>query len=105
MLQKLSNSPAIFNRCVTTLLKSVRELSLRYFEDEFFHSRAMDGQTDVEVQRLHVRKVLTLIREHKLYKNLQKCILAAIEIPLLGCKAGKHGFWSDPERSKRSLSD
>ena len=39
----------------------------------------MDGHTDVEVHRLHVRKVLTLMREHKLYANLKKFIFAASE--------------------------
>ena len=60
----------------------------------------MDGQTDVEVHRLHVRKVLILMREHKLYANLKKCIFAASEIPLLGCIVGKHGIRPDPEKIK-----
>ena len=70
------------------LLRSVRELAPSYFDDVFVHSCAMDEQTDLEVHRLHVRKVLTLMREHKLYANLKKCIFAAIEIPLLGCIVG-----------------
>ena len=60
----------------------------------------MDGQSDVEVHRLHVRKVLTLKREHKLYPNLKKCIFAAYEIPLLGCIVGKHGIRPEPEKIK-----
>ena len=36
----------------------------------------MDGQTDVGVHRLPFQKVLTLMREHKLYANLKKCIFA-----------------------------
>ncbi|CAI5703340.1 unnamed protein product [Peronospora effusa] len=66
----------------------------------FVHSRAMDGKTDVEVHRLHVRKVLKLMREHKLYANLKKCIFAASEIPLLGCIVGKNGVRPDPEKIK-----
>ena len=58
----------------------------------------MDGQTDIEVRRLHVRKVLALMREHKLYANFKECIFAASEIPLLGCIVGKHGFRPDPEK-------
>ena len=60
----------------------------------------MDGQTDLEVHRLHVRKVLTLMREHKLYANLKKCIFAASEIPHLGCIVGKHGVRPDPEKDQ-----
>ena len=71
-----------------------------YFDDVFVHSRAMDVQTDLEVHRLHVRKVLTLMHKHKLYTNLKKCIFAASEIPLLGCIVGKHGVWPDPEKIK-----
>ena len=60
----------------------------------------MDGKTDVEVHRIHVRKVLTLMRKHKLYANLKKCIFAASEIPLLGCIVGKHRVRPDPEKIK-----
>ena len=64
MSQEMSNAPATFNRCVTNLLRSVREFAPSYFDDVFVHSRAMDGQTYLGVHRLHVRKVLTLMREH-----------------------------------------
>ena len=92
MPQGLSNAPATFNRCVTSLLRYVREFAApSYSDDVFVHSRAMGGQTEWEVHLLHVRNVLTLTREHKLYANLKKCIFAASEIPLLGCIVGKHG--------------
>ena len=100
MPQGLSNAPATFNRCVTNLLRSVREFAPSYFDDVFVHSRAIDGQTDVEVHRRHVRKVLTLMREHKLYANLKKCIFAANEIPLLGCIVGKQAFGPIQKRSR-----
>ena len=104
MPQGLSNGPATFNRCVTNLVRSVREFAPSYFDSLFVHSRVMDGQTDVKVHPLHVRKVLTLIREHKLYANLKKCIFAARAIPLLCHIVGRHGVRPNPERSKRSLA-
>uniref|UniRef100_A0AAV1U553 Reverse transcriptase n=1 Tax=Peronospora matthiolae TaxID=2874970 RepID=A0AAV1U553_9STRA len=64
----------------------------------------MDEKTDVEVHRIHVREVLTLMRERKLFASLKKCIFAASEIPLLGCIVGKHGVRSDPEKIK-AISD
>uniref|UniRef100_A0AAV1UAL6 Reverse transcriptase domain-containing protein n=1 Tax=Peronospora matthiolae TaxID=2874970 RepID=A0AAV1UAL6_9STRA len=70
MPQGLSNAPATFNRCVTKLLRSVRDFAPSYFDDVFVHSRNMDGKTDVEVHRYHVRRVLTLLREHKFFANL-----------------------------------
>ena len=95
MPQGISNSPATFNRCVTNMLRPVRG-----FKDVFVHRRAMGGKTGVEVHRNHVRQVLTLIRKHKLYVNLKKCIFADSEIPLLGCIVGKHGVRPDPEKIK-----
>ena len=56
----------------------------------------MDGQTDVRDHRLHVRKGLTLMRDHTLYTSLKKYTSADIEIPLLTCIVGKH----DPEKIK-----
>ena len=97
---RLSNAPATFNRCVSNLLISVREFAPSYFDDVFVHSPAMDGLKNLEVHRLHVRNVLILMREHKLYANLKKFIFAAIEIPLLGCIVSKDGVQPDPETIK-----
>jgi hypothetical protein len=74
--QGLSNAPAMFNRCGTHLLRPVRAFAPSYFDDVFVHSRAMDGKSEVHVRRIHLRKVLTLMRKHKLYANLKKCIFA-----------------------------
>ncbi|KAG2796666.1 hypothetical protein PC111_g21628 [Phytophthora cactorum] len=92
------NAPATFNRCVTHLLRSVRDFAPSYFDDVFVHSRAVNGKTDVEVHKEHLRKLLGLMRKHKLYANLKKCIFGASEIPILGCLAGKNGVRPDPEK-------
>uniref|UniRef100_A0AAV1TGG3 Reverse transcriptase domain-containing protein n=1 Tax=Peronospora matthiolae TaxID=2874970 RepID=A0AAV1TGG3_9STRA len=104
MPQGLSNAPATFDRCVTNLLQSLLEFAPSYFDDFFVHSRAMDGKTDVEVHKIHVRKVLTLMREHKLFTNLKKCTFAAKEIPLLGFIVGMNDVRPDPEKIK-AISD
>uniref|UniRef100_A0AAV1U4G3 Reverse transcriptase domain-containing protein n=1 Tax=Peronospora matthiolae TaxID=2874970 RepID=A0AAV1U4G3_9STRA len=100
MPQGLSNAPATFNRCVSHLLRPVREFAPSYFDDVFIHSRAMDGKYDVEVHRYLVRQVLTIMRKHQLHASLKKCIYAASEIPLLGCIVGKNGVRPDPEKIK-----
>ena len=97
MAQGLSNALVTFNRCVTNLLRPVRD-----FDDVFVHNRAMGGKTDIEVHRTHVRQVLTLMRKHKLYANLKKCIIAASEIPLLGCVVGRTVYALILKRSRRS---
>jgi hypothetical protein len=90
--------PATFNRCVTQLLRPVREFAPSYFDDVFVHSKAEHGRSDLENHRIHIRKVLSILREHKIYARLQKCIFAAPEIPVLGCIVGKHGVRPDPEK-------
>ncbi|KAG6615942.1 reverse transcriptase [Phytophthora cinnamomi] len=98
MPQGLKNAPAIFNRCVTHLLRSVRDFTPSYFDDVFIYSRAVDWKTVVEMHRVHLRKLLELMRKHKLYANLKKCIFGASEIPVLGCLVGKNGVRPDPEK-------
>eukprot|EP00644_Phytophthora_capsici_P012651 jgi/Phyca11/112969/e_gw1.23.119.1 len=98
MPQGLKNAPATFNRCVTHLLRSVRDFAPSYFDDVFVHSRAINGKTDTEMHKVHLRKLLELMRKHKLYANLKKCIFGANEIPVLGCLVGKDGVRPDPEK-------
>ncbi|KAG3031664.1 hypothetical protein PC121_g24444 [Phytophthora cactorum] len=98
MPQGLKNPPATFNKCVTHLLRSVRDFAPSYFDDVFVHSPAVNGKTDVEVHKEHLRKLLGLMRNHKLYANLKKCIFGASEIPILGCLVGKNGVRPDPEK-------
>ncbi|KAG2958324.1 hypothetical protein PC129_g22759 [Phytophthora cactorum] len=98
MPQGLKNIPATFNRCVTHLLRSVRDFAPSYFDDVFIHSPAVNGKTDVEVHMEHLRKLLGLMRKHQFYANLKKCIFGASEIPILRCLVGKNGVRSDPEK-------
>ncbi|KAG3007548.1 hypothetical protein PC120_g16760 [Phytophthora cactorum] len=98
MPQGLKNAPATFNRWVTHLLCSVRDFAPSDFDDVFVHSRAVNGKTDVEMHKEHLRKLLGLMRKHKLYANLKKCIFGVSEIPILGCLVGKNGVRSDPEK-------
>ena len=98
MPQGLTNAPATFNRCVTHIFRSVRAFAPSYFDDVFIHSKAEDGKTDVEMHRVHLRRVFDLMRKHQLYANVKKCIFGAEEIPVLGCFVGKHGVRADPEK-------
>ncbi|KAG2762184.1 hypothetical protein Pcac1_g26053 [Phytophthora cactorum] len=98
MPQGLKNAPATFNRCVTHLLRSVCDFAPSYFDNVFVNSPAMNGKTDVEVHKEHLRKLLGFMCKHKLYANLKKCIFGASEIPILGCLFGKNGVRPDPEK-------
>ncbi|GMF37505.1 unnamed protein product [Phytophthora fragariaefolia] len=96
MPQELNNALATFNRCVTHLLRPVRDFAPSYFDDGFIHSRAVNGKSDVEMHKEHPRKLFALMPKHKLYANLKKCIFRASEIPVLGCLVGKNGVRPDP---------
>ena len=85
---------------VRNLLRSSRKFAPSYFDDVFVHSPDMDGQTDVGVHRIHFRNVFLLMREHKLYDSLKKCIFDARETPISGCIVGKHGVQPDPDKIK-----
>ncbi|KAF1328976.1 reverse transcriptase, partial [Globisporangium splendens] len=76
MPQGLANAPATFNRCVTQLLRPVRDFAPSCFDDVFIHSRASDAASDVE------------------------CMFGVDEIPVLGCFVGKNGVRPDPEKIK-----
>ncbi|GMF44562.1 unnamed protein product [Phytophthora fragariaefolia] len=96
MPQELKNALATFNRCVTHLLRPVRDFAPSYFDDVFIHSRAVNGKSEVAMHKRHLRKLFALMRKHKLYANLKKCIFGASEIPVLGCLVGKYGVRPDP---------
>jgi hypothetical protein len=98
MPQGLSNAPAVFNRLVTQLFRSLRRFVQTYFDNIFVHSRAEDRKTAVEMHLAHLREVLMCIRENRLYATLNKCIYGAEEILFLGCCLGKVGVRADPEK-------
>ncbi|GMF45055.1 unnamed protein product [Phytophthora fragariaefolia] len=98
MPQGLKNAPARFNRLVTHLLRLVRDFGPSYFDDVFIHSRAVNGTSDLEMHKEYLRKLFALMRKHKLYANLKKCMFGASEIPVLGCLVGKNGVRPDPAK-------
>ncbi|POM74539.1 Pol protein [Phytophthora palmivora] len=105
--QGLSNVPATFNRLVTQLFRPLRTFAQTYVDDIFVHSRATGGQTAMEVQLKHLRRVFEVMRANKLYANIDKCVFAAEEIKVVGVRAdpGKVkaiAAWPTP-RSQKDL--
>ena len=47
----------------------------------------------------HLRKVLTLLREHQLYAKLSKCDFGKTELEFLGHILGKDGLRVDPKKT------
>ncbi|KAE9017965.1 hypothetical protein PR003_g16754 [Phytophthora rubi] len=77
-------------------VQQVRDFAPNYFDDVFVHSQAVNGKSEVEMHKEHLRKLFALMRKHKLYANLKKCIFRASEIPVIGCLVGKNGVHSHP---------
>ena len=100
MPQGLKNAPATFNRMVSHVLRPLRDFAPSYFDDVFIHSKRQDSLTALEVHKEHLRALFAVMRKHKLYANLKKCIFAAPEIPVLGCMVGRSGTRPDPEKVK-----
>ncbi|KAE9259736.1 hypothetical protein PR003_g34658, partial [Phytophthora rubi] len=74
MPQGLKNAPATFNRCVTHLLRSVRDFAPSYFDDVFIHSRAVDGKSERNYP-VHDKELLAM-----------KYALAKFRVYLLGSR-------------------
>ncbi|GMF57216.1 unnamed protein product [Phytophthora fragariaefolia] len=56
--QGLQNAPATFNRCVTNLMRPVRDFAPSYFDDVFIHSRAVNGKSEVTAYALTKVRVI-----------------------------------------------
>ena len=54
----------------------------------------------VEVHNAHIRQVPTIMRKHKLYANLNKCISAASKTPLVGFILVKYCVRPDSLKTK-----
>ncbi|GMF57089.1 unnamed protein product [Phytophthora fragariaefolia] len=99
MPQGPSNGPATFNRLVTQLFRPLRAFAQTYFDDIFVHSRAENAQTAMEVDLGHLRRVFEVMRANKLYTNIDKGVVGAEEIKVLGCFVSSAGSERTQRRS------
>ncbi|KAG2832620.1 hypothetical protein PC129_g1725 [Phytophthora cactorum] len=47
-------------------MRSVHDVALSYFDDVFVHSRAVNGKTNADVHKEHLRERLGLMRKHNI---------------------------------------
>lgn len=76
---------------VTNVLRPQRTFAPSYFDDIVVHSKAIIEKCNVDFYFDHLRQVFQIMRESKLYANIQKCMLFAPEIPVLRCFESKSG--------------
>jgi hypothetical protein len=89
----LTNAPSTFMRLMNHVL---REFSSRlvvvYFDDILIYSR---NETE---NCAHIRQVLQVLRDNKLYANLVKCTFAKDKVIFLGYVVSKHGVELDQSK-------
>ena len=89
----LTGAPGTFNRLSNDLFCAfLDEFVILYIDDLLIYSKTL------EEHMVHVKKVLQILRENKLYANPQKCEFAAQDINFLGFRVGKHDLHMDTSK-------
>jgi hypothetical protein len=89
----LTNAPATFQKVMNDVLKPViGKCALVYMDDILVYSRNAAEHEE------HLRLVLQLLREHKLYCKLPKCSFFRSEVAFLGHLVSGEGVRADPRK-------
>ena len=98
MPQGLSNDPATFNRLVKQLFRPHRGYAQTYFDDNFVHSRATNGRTDVDNHIDHLRAILECMRTNNCVQMHLSASLVQKRFPFWGASLGSEAIERTPPR-------
>ncbi|KAK1633014.1 hypothetical protein QYE76_007329 [Lolium multiflorum] len=86
----LTNAPSTFMRLMNHVLREfIGKFMVVYFDDILIYSRNESDHT------IHIRHVLQVLRDNKLYGNLEKCTFCKDKVIFLGYVVSKHGVEVD----------
>src|SRR4051812_34293964 len=89
----LTNAPAMFQALVQDVLRPLLDKSVIIYIDDIL----IFSKTDAE-HREHIRQVLALLRQHKLYGKISKCEFFKPSVSYLGHIISNQGIATDPEK-------
>ncbi|KAJ9508757.1 hypothetical protein QJQ45_028059 [Haematococcus lacustris] len=89
----LTNAPATFQRVMNTVFKPLINKSVLVYIDDI-----LVMSNSPEEHLVHLREVLQLMREHKLYAKMSKCEFNQPKLVFLGHIVGGDGIAVDPAK-------
>jgi hypothetical protein len=96
MLFGLTNAPAYFMYLMNKVfMEYLDKFVMVFINDILIYSRSEDG---------HLRLVLQMVREHRLYAKLSKCEFLLEQVAFLGHVFSKGGISVDPTKVQHVLS-